>query len=433
MSTHRRVLRNSAYNFAAGISQRIGQTITFILVARLLTTEAAGSYKLAITYTSILLTLSLWGLDQLLVREVAKDRSLIGQYLGNFLVLRIVLAVVIWLGFAFILPFFPYEPETKQFILIMTLTIIPASLSNLYQAVWAAFEDMKAYTFVLLIFSVVRVVGGTAVLLKDGILMPIAIIFLIVSMAEMLTIVWISHRRPEIRSAVWKLDWPFARHSLKIAIPLIAVSLVLIVEYQFDDVILSFFWPEEVVGVYGAAAMIFTLLLFLPRSFQLAIFPVIARAYQNQTNLQTVYSQSMKFLIVVTFPIALCISLFSAQIIGLIFGAGYEEAAPILSVLVWAFFISALNVPNSRLLISANKQRMVAIFALFSMVGNVLLSLWLVPQWGGMGTAWARVLAMPLYTIPALIYVQFFICRLDWREFFRLDGRFFRLGIGKGL
>lgn len=433
MSTRRRVFRNAAYNLTAGISQRIGQTITFILVARLLSAEATGSYKLAITYTSILLTLSLWGLDQLLVREVARDRSLIGKYLGNFLVLRLLLATAVWLGLALVLPFFPYTPQTKQFILIMTATMIPASLSNLYQAAWAAFEDMKAYTEVLLLFSIIRVAGGTVVLLGEGTLMPIAVVFLLVSIAEMLTNAWVTHRRPEVQTVVWKLDWKFAVHNLRIAVPLIAVSFILVVEYQFDDVILSFFWPEEVVGVYGAAAMIFTLLLFLPRSFQLAIFPVISRAYHSQTNLPAVYSQSLKFLVIIAFPIALAVSLLSAQIINLIFGAQYAEAAPVLSVLVWAFFISALNVPNSRLLIAANKQRLVATFAVLSMVGNVLLSLWLVPQWGSMGTAWARILAMPLYTVPALIYVQRSICRLDWREFFRLDVRFFRLGAGKGL
>lgn len=433
MNTHRRVLRNSAYNLIAGISQRIGQTITFILVARLLTTEATGSYKLAITYTSILLTLSLWGLDQLLVRDVAKDRSLVGAYLGNFLLLRLLLATAVWLGLSLLLPLFPYEPQTKQFILVMTATIIPTSLSNLYQSVWAAFEDMKAYTVVLLLFSVVRVVAGTAVLLKDSALMPIAFVFLLVSIAELLTNAWITHRRPEVRSAAWKLDWKFARHSLRTALPLIAVSFILVVEYQFDDVILSLFWPEEVVGVYGAAAMIFTLLLFLPRSFQLAVFPIISRAYHSQTNLAAVYSQSLKFLVIVSLPLALGVSVFSAQIINLIFGAAYADAAPVLTILVWAFFISALNVPNSRLLISANKQRMVALFAILSMVANLLLSLWLVPRWGSIGTAWARVLAMPLYTIPALLYVQHSICRLDWREFFRLDLHFFRLGTGKRL
>lgn len=434
MSTRRRVLTNSAFNFAAGVSQRIGQTIIFIMVARLLTAEDTGSYKLALTFTSILLTFSLWGLDQLLIREVAKDKAQIGHYLGNFLILRIGLAVIIWLAFALILRIFPYTSETKQFILVMTLTILPASLSNLYQSVWVAFEDMKLYTVILLFFSLIRLVGGAYVLLQDRLLMPVAYVFLVVAIIEMIANAWITHRRTDVKWSVNQFDFSFAKYNLKIAVPLIAVSFILIVEYQFDDIILSFFWPEAEVGVYGTAAMIFTLLLFLPRSFQLAIFPVLSRTYHTQReNLSSVYTQSMKFLIIVTFPIALFVSVFSLQIILLVFGSGYEEAAPMLSVLVWAFFISALNVSNSRLLIVANQQRVIAIFALMSMIGNVLLSLLLVPRFGGMGTAWARVLAMPLYTIPAIIYVQRTICQLHMREFLRLDIRMFRFKSKRGV
>jgi O-antigen/teichoic acid export membrane protein len=434
MSTSRQVLRNSALNFIAGFSQRIGQTIIFILVARLLTAEDTGSYKLALTFTSITLTFSLWGLDQLLIREVAKDKSRISHYLGNFSILRFGLAIMIWLLFALILQFLPYSAETKQFLLIMTVTIIPASLSNLYQSVWVALEDMKLYTVILLVFSIIRLAGGAYFLLQQKILMPVAYVFLIVAIAEMVTNAWITHRLPEVTQTSWHFDFSFIKHNLRIALPLIAISFILVVEYQFDDVILSLFWPEAEVGIYGTAATIFTLLLFLPRSFQLAIFPVLSRTYATQKDqLQSVYTKSIKFLVVVTFPIALFVSLFSLQIIQLVFGDGYEKAAPMLSILVWGFFISALNVSNSRLLIAANKQRIIALFAILSMVGNILLSLLLVPKFGGVGTAWARVLAMPLFTIPAIIYVQKTICQLDWHEFLRFDPHIFRFKSEKGL
>jgi O-antigen/teichoic acid export membrane protein len=123
-------------------------------------------------------------------------------------------------------------------------------------------------------------------------------------------------------------------------------------------------------------------------------------------------------------PIALIISLFSNHIIQTIFGSEYQAAGPMLKVLIWAFFISALNVSNSRMLIVANHQQKMALFALFSTVGNVTLSLLLVPRFGGMGTAWARILAMPLYSIPALIYVQRHITKINWYDFWRFDFKF---------
>ena len=421
MSTTRLVIQNSFLNFIASVSQRIGQTIIFILVARLLTAESAGALKLANTYTSILLTFSLWGLDHILIREVAKDRETAGRYLGGFLGLRVILAIILWCGLILLMPILPYTSESKRLILIMTASIIPGSISNLYQSIWVALEDVKPTSAVFLFFSLVRVGAGTWLLWRGEPLTAMAYLFLLATTAEMSANAWLTHRRPELSTFSWRPDLPFWIENLKIAAPLIAVSFILIVEYQFDAVILSLFRPEDEVGVYGTAATILALLLFLTRSYQLAIFPVLSRAYHSgQASLQNVYGKSMKYLLLGALPITLLVSLWSGYIIRSIFGPGYEEAGKILSVLVWAFYISALNVCSSRLLIVANRQRLMATFAFMSMGGNLLLSLWLVPRFGGIGTAWARVLAMPLYSIPTLYYVQRYICPLSWRGWWRV-------------
>jgi O-antigen/teichoic acid export membrane protein len=418
MSIRHLVLQNSLLNFATSVSQRIGQTVVFIIVARLLTPESTGAFKLSVTYSSILLTLCLWGLDHLLIREVARDRTKAGYYLSGFLGLRLFLATAFWLLLAAILPMLPYTTASKQLILVMTAAIIPGSVSNLYQSIWVALENVKGISVILLIFSVVRLAGGSLLLWYGQPLVLIAYLFVLVSLGEMVVNVWLTHRQGVVPDFLWRFDLPFWYEQLKIATPLIIISFVLIVEYQFDNIILSLFWPENEVGIYGAAATILSLLLFLTRSFQLAIFPVITRAFHNDTTyLRRIYSRSSRYLIMGTVPIALLVSLFSKAIIRFVFGEGFEQAGPILSILVWAFFISGLNVPNSRLMIVANRQRVMAIFAIMSMTANVLLSLLLVPQWGGMGTAYARVLAMPLYTLPALWYVQKHICpmgRRDW-------------------
>lgn len=417
MNSRLLVLQNTLLNFATSVSQRLGQTVIFILVARLFSQESAGAFKLSITYSSILLTICLWGLDQLLIREVARDRTKASYFLGGFLGLRLFLATGFWLLLAAILPFLPYTAESKQLILIMTAAIIPGSVSNLYQSIWFALENVKGISAIVLLFSLARLTAGGWLLWQGQPLLIIAFLFVLLSLGEMVANAWLTHACGVLPEFRWRFDPPFWSKQLRIATPLIVVSFVLIVEYQFDDIILSLFWPEQQVGVYGTAATILALLLFSTRSFQLAIFPVIARAFHGESvHLRRIYSQTTRALVVGAFPIALLVAIFSEQIIRLVFGPGYEEAGPMLSILVWAFFISGINVPNSRLMVVANQQRVMARFAIFSMIGNVCLSLLLVPEWGGLGTAWARVLAMPLYTLPTLWYVHRHICPTTWRD-----------------
>lgn len=421
MSTKRLILQNSLLNFAASVSQRIGQTLIFILVARLLTADSTGAFKLATTYSSILLTISLWGLDQLLIREVAKDKEAAGRYLGGFLGLRLALAMLAWLLLALIMPLLPYPAESKQLILVMAASIIPGNVTNLYQSIWMAYENVKGISAILLVVSVIRVLAGAAVLWLSQSLLLVAYLFLALSLVEMIAHIWLTHWRGRLSAFRWRIDLSFWWEQCKIATPLIIVSFILVVEYQFDDVILSFFRPQEEVGIYGTAAAVLALLLFLTRSYQLAVFPLLSRAYHGDpAHLQSVYLKTMLYIVIGALPVALLVSLLSGPIIRLIFGSGYEAAGPVLRIMVWAFFLSAVNVANSRLLIVANRQRVMALFALASMTGNVILSLWLVPRFGGVGTAWARVLAMPLYTIPALLYVQRYLCPVRWQDWWRL-------------
>jgi O-antigen/teichoic acid export membrane protein len=421
MTTKRLILQNSLLNFAASVSQRIGQTVIFILVARLLTADSTGAFKLATTYTSILLTVSLWGLDQLLIREVAKDKTAAGRYLSGFLLLRLALALAAWLSLALLMPLLPYNPESKQLILIMAASIIPSNITNLYQSIWTAFENVKAISVILLVVSVIRVLVGAAVLWHFQTLAPVAYLFLALSVVELAAHAWLTHWRGRLSGIRWQIDLPFWLEQCRIAIPLIIVTFILVVEYQFDDVILSFFRPQDEVGVYGTAATVLALLLFLTRSYQLAVFPLISRTYHaNPAALPNVYIKTMLYIILAALPVSLFVSLLAGPIIRLIFGEGYEAAGPILSIMVWAFFLSAVNVANSRLLIVADRQRVMAYFALMSMSGNILLSLLLVPRLGGIGTAWARVLAMPLYTIPALLYVQRYLCPVPWQAWWRV-------------
>lgn len=420
ISLRRRVFRNSVLNLLASVSQRAGQALVFILIARFLSDQEAGAYNLANSYTSILLAFSLWGLDQILIREVAKREESAGRYVSGFLLLRLGLSLFLWAVLALIMPLLPYSVESKQLILIMALSIVPTSLSNLYQSVWIAFEDVRAISAIMLFFSLIRVVGGAALLFLGRPILWIGYLFFIVSVGELAANVWITYGERLGRRVTfggWRPDPRFWAESMRTATPLIIVSLVLIVEYQFDVVILSFFRPEAQVGVYSKASMLLTLLLFLTRSYQLAIFPVISRAYeQSRSSLQRVYGRSLTLLVGGALVIAALVVAFAEPVMQLLYGPGNEQAATIWRILVWAFLISAFNVPNSRLIIAANRQKVIAYFAIMSMTGNVLLSLWLVPLYGGIGSAIARVAAMPLYSVPAFYYVQRHICPLTWRH-----------------
>lgn len=408
----RRILQNSFFNLVASVAQRIAQAVIFIVVARLLTASDIGAYKLANTYSSILLGLTFWGIDQLLIREIARRRDEASALLARFLGFRLLVTVLLFLILAATLPFLPYAPESRRLILVTALSLLPGAIASLYQAVWIALEDVRTISVLLALVSGVRMAGGLAILWLDQPLIWVAWWFLLVAVVEMVVNVIVTRRRfglgplrLELAPAAW---WPLLRQAL----PLMVVSLALVIEYQFDVIVLSLFRPEEEVGVYGLASTLMTMLLFLIRSFELAIFPVIARAFRNGIDrLRRVYVATTLFALPAGFMVSLMVMLLSGLLIRLVYGPGNEPAAEIMRIMAWTFVISALNIPNSRVVIAVDRQVVITYFALSSLAGNLLFSLWLVPLYGGIGTAWAKLLSMPFYTIPCIVYVWWFLRR----------------------
>lgn len=412
----RKILENSVLNLIAGISQRLGQTIIFIFLARLLTQDDTGAFKLANTYTSILLTFSLWGLDQLLIREVAKDKTSLNQYLLGFVGIRSIIAVALWLFLASAMPLLPYSEQSKHIILLFTLTIIPGSLNNLYQAAWIALEKIKKITLLILFFSLFRAIVGLLLLWFTRSVLYISYLFVITYLLELGANIWLTHTDPNFTRFKILFLPSFWITNLKIAIPFIFVSLILIVEYQFDVIILSFYRSESDVAVYGAASTLVTLLLFGTRSFQLAVFPTISQAFENPARLKKIYIKSTLAIVSIALIVITMLSLFSETAIRLIYGSDYLAASNVFSILLWVLLFSALNVPNSRLMVVANQQRVMAIFAMLSMSTSLILSFLLVPRYGGVGSAWARVVAMPFYTVPTIVFTQKKLCPIKWQD-----------------
>ena len=67
----------------AQVSARLIRFVLVIFAARLLGASEYGKFAFAIAYNSLFLILMDWGLNQLLVREIARKPETAKKYLGN--------------------------------------------------------------------------------------------------------------------------------------------------------------------------------------------------------------------------------------------------------------------------------------------------------------------------------------------------------------
>ena len=390
LATANRLLRNTGLSVVGSVVGRLASSVFFILISRSYGVEVSGTFSIALSYYYLGSRLSFWGLDHLLTREVARAPAELDRYLSNFLPLRAALGALSLSVVGLIILRSGYDGETKALILIVALSIWFESIGNLCQAVFVAFEELEYLALIAV------VVGGgkllLAILLRNSGILVLAGAFSASNLVGMLIGLWLALRRS--RFALSHFDWRTSLVQLRIALPFFFIATFFILDNRTDVILLSALSPKYEIGLYSAAVAVIAALSMIPQGFRTSIYPLLAR-YQasSQTATLKLYTSASKYLFVFSLPVAVGVTVLAEDVIRVLYGPSFAEAAGLLQVAVWSFFTYSMTVLNSRMLIVHDQQRKLSLFLLGSSLVTIAANVLLVPRIGILGAAIAKVMS----------------------------------------
>lgn len=409
MNSLQRLASNTMLAFLSNIVVKASSALLFILVGRRLGPAEAGVFNLGVTYFTLALALSAWGLHELIVREVAPRRGESKQYLLHYLAMRLLLALgtygllLLWLRLNL-----PYTAHTKAVIHVFALAMFPEAIFSLLQGLFAAHERLLPPLLAALVNGGVKLGIGLWVLTHDGDALGLA--WAIVAGSTVSLLVFIPALRRLFRQVApqpVRFSRHFALSQLRLTPGFVVIGIFTTIDYQLDAFLISLFLSESELGWYGAAQTIMLAFWMMPTALRTALYPVIARYYyEAPERLPVLYRRANRYILIGVLPVCAGITLIAPNIIPLIFEADFQPATPALQLIIWAVLPSFLMVPSARLLVVANRQSDVGWVTALSMIINLLLNLWLIPRWGINGAAAARVLATTFFFIAIYAYVQ---------------------------
>jgi O-antigen/teichoic acid export membrane protein len=110
-------------------------------------------------------------------------------------------------------------------------------------------------------------------------------------------------------------------------------------------------------------------------------------------NLQTYFD----LIALVSYVVIVPVTAFSEIIILTIFGSEYKLSSFILQIHIWSFIFVALGVSRSKWLIAENMTGIALFTTALGAVSNILLNVFLIPAYGGVGAAWATLVSYSIY------------------------------------
>ncbi len=410
MRTVERFSRNIAWQAIAEALTRLIAFFYTAFIARALGVTEFGIYTIILIFARFGITATDFGFNSLIVRDVAKERRRSGEYLGNALLLQLMIFVPVFVCLALLANFLGYGSRVTRFIYIYSVGVLCISLAGTFGAVFKAHERFK-YPAMISVAAIGTRAGlyFGAVVLGYG-LGGIVSMFVVAAVLQLVLMARCTLRRIDgLRISISAKSW---RYLLREGIAFALLGIVGIVYFNADTVILSRLRGEAATGLYGASFRIFDLLLVAPGLVSGAIYPVMSRFHATAVELnRIIYEKYLQYMLFLGLPMAIGVTLLSREIMALVFGEAFTPSGHALSVLVWTLFLIFLNSPPGALLNSTGRQWSVLGITIAAALLNIALDFLLIPLYSLNGAAYATVLPR----IVVFLSFQFLVSKYYFR------------------
>jgi O-antigen/teichoic acid export membrane protein len=416
----RTLISNFASLMTSEVVNRATTFVLYALVARYLGAFEFGQLSLALTLFAVFQVLAGLGLKTLITREVSRDRSSTSQYLVNgsaVVIVGSVFSITVVMAFVRLLS---YSPDTSSVILLLSLGVLPFSLSLINKAVFQAWEQMHYIAWANVPVHVAKV-GLALFLLQQGYGLFYMIFLLLATYVTTMVLEWWLILRHITRPHV-KIDRNFCISMIRSTSPFLGITLIVAINVNLDIILLSRFANEAQVGLYGAAAQLITPLIVIYDTTMLSVFPDMCRRFTiGLESLKRLSGQVLELLLSIALPVVIGLLFLTEPVILLLYGdADFALASQALRILVWTLILAAYTHVLGRALVASLREKVTLRIVVTTTLVKLLLGLVLISQFGLSGAVMTALLiafieSLMHYASVSRLLFQMPLGRLAWK------------------
>lgn len=398
MSTVQRIAKNTGVLLVAQVASYLLAFFYMMYIARYLGAAGFGILSFALAFTGIFAVLADIGLQTLMVREVARNKSLARKYLANVTLMKIILVTITFGLIVLTINLMGYPAETIKVVYLLALSVVFSAFTGMFYSIFQAYERME-FQAIGQMLNAALILGGVIFAMRVGLSVigfaSLYVIANIIALGYSFAVMKLKFSNPASASAtkVMEFDRSFWKPTIKQALPFGLIALFAAIFYSIDTVMLSFMKGDAVVGWYSAAYRMVLVLLFIPAAWGSAVFPVMSKFYiTSHDSLRLSFEKSVKYMTMLGIPIGVGTTLLAQRFILLIFGIEYMPSVIALQILIWSVVIVYVAGSVGALLQATNNQMVLAkILGIWTFIG-VTLNLIFIPRYGYIAASMIAVL-----------------------------------------
>lgn len=408
------LLRNTLWMFfGQGLGQLL-RLVYFLIIPRALGVEQYGAFVGVTSLAAILAPFATWGRGPLLVKNVARDKRVFGDYWGNSLFVSLISGSVL---IVFMIPAARFVfSGTVPWLLVWLVAISDLFFANILELGAQAFQafDLLALTAKLsVVGNFTRIVGAVVLIafFHHASATSWAWCYLAASIAmALITMYWVNHKLGKPVLAFWRLKSELLEGCY------FSVSMSSQTIYNdIDKTMLVRLSTLGSAGIYAAAYRLIDV-AFLPiRSLLWASYPSFFRHGASGVGACTQYAKRL-LPRAGLYSVAVSLAVFfGAPIVPHLLGSEYGRTVTALRWLAPLPLLKTLHYFVANALTGAGLQGVRTAIQIVVGVFNICLNLWLIPAYSWRGAAWSSLASDGLLAVSLWLAVLI-LCRREDRQ-----------------
>ncbi len=386
-----------------------------IFLGRTIGAEGLGILNLANRVINLLLVVSLFGMKQVIVKEVAiaynkNDKIHVGNvmftsYIINGMISAVIVIIMVMLS-SFLVENIFHEPKLKWPLIIALIAMTPQVFSRIfslaligYRKIWQSnlVDQTLSTAVVALILTGFWLSGKPITVLNAALAYGVGRLAVTFSMGTY----WRKLSKIKTKRKL------ITAQLLKTAKPLFLVSVTFVIASNADVIMLGWLGDSEMVGLYSVAARVALLTIFFLQVTNAAVSPKIAALYEEGKKYELekmVQSVTLGLIGIASFAVLIFI-LFGKTILS-IWGVEFQSAYPILIILSIGQFFNIGTGASGLILAMCGLEKTQAWISSVFVVFNLILNYFLIKMYGALGAAVATALTVSLDNISRIIFAK---------------------------
>jgi polysaccharide transporter, PST family len=407
-----RVLSGLAWKFASQTVLQVARMAVAIALARLLTPRDYGLAAMALVVSSIVLAFSDLGLGAPLVQRLSiteKDRSTV------FWVSIGVGSLLTALGIAAAGPIarFYGEPEVRALFAVLSLSFFVTALGATQKALLTREMDFRSLELRMIAGTLGGGAVGIVVAARGGGAWALVIQQLTAATLATILLWLVSPWRPAALPSLASL-----RRLGGFSANVFGQRLLYQLTRSADNVLIGRFLGPAAVGVYALAYNIMLAPLSrLGAPLSEVLFPAFSRMQEDRARIAAVWIRATRLLAAVALPAMLGLIIVADELVGVVLGARWSAAVPVIQILAWVGLLQAVQTLNEDVLQALDRTstmfRFMCVWSVSSVTAFVIGL-----HWGVVGVAACFAIANTIL-FPVSIWLPARAAGISVRSFAR--------------